>query len=157
MLLIAFQWRTNPNERKNPRSWRGSGFRVACDEGGLMGIDKHASDLGTPIELPFAEAYRLLDDKRIDIDRHIASLSLQDPARDILWQELELLLTKMRDVVMNLAKSQATQLSDLRAKAKVLAALLRAGEPGGGPLIPEHERSALALSLTEDIARLTIG
>ena len=122
-----------------------------------MGIDEHASGQGISAELPLAEAYRLLDDKRIDIDRHMASLAPQDPARDILWQELEPILLKLREVVTSLAKSKATQLPDLRAKANVLAALLRAGEPGGGPVIPENEKSALALSLTEDIARLTIG
>ncbi|MGD0104705.1 MAG: hypothetical protein ABSC06_11780 [Rhodopila sp.] len=122
-----------------------------------MAIDGVGSEQGIPPELSLAEAYRILDDRRSDIDRRIASLAPDDPARDILWQELETVLLKLRELVNGLAKSQATHWPELRAKANVLATLLRAGNPGGGPLIPEDERSALALSLTEDVARLTIG
>lgn len=122
-----------------------------------MGIDGPGSDQGVPIGLPLVEAYRLLDDRRTEIDRHMTGLAPDDPARDILWQELEPLLLKLREVVRSLAQSQATQLPEVRAKADVLATLLRAGGLDGGPVIPESERAALALSLTEDIARLTIG
>jgi hypothetical protein len=121
---------------------------------GAMGIGEVASDQGKPAEPRLAEAYRQLDDKRMDIDRRMTALAPGDPRRDILWQELEPVITLLRQVVSNLAKSPATQLPELRAKADVLASLLR-GE--GGAILPEDEKSALALSLTQDIARLAIG
>jgi hypothetical protein len=98
----------------------------------------------------------VLDGRRIDLDRHITSLAEDDPARDILWQELEAVLAQFGQVVNALAKSHATRLPEIRAKADMLAALLRSTDHSG-PIISDDERSELALSLTEDIARLTIG
>jgi hypothetical protein len=56
--------------------------------------------------------------------------------------------------VSDLAVSPARDFSALRDKADVLAMLLRPEAPGGGPIIPEDERTALVLSLTDDVARL---
>jgi hypothetical protein len=121
---------------------------------GIRGLD---SSTGVPGGLPLAEAYRLLDARRIDIDRRITSLTPDDRAREELWQELESVLEKLREVVSKLAKSPATDLLDLRAKATILASLLRPGDDGANPIIPEPERVALALSLTDDIAHLPDG
>jgi hypothetical protein len=122
-----------------------------------MQTDGAASVNGTALGLSLAEAYRMLDDKRLDIDRRIAGLGTNDPARDELWLELEPVLTKLRTVVSELAKVQAVHLAELQAKAAVLARLLRPEDDNSGQVIPDAERSALALSLTDDIAQLSNG
>jgi hypothetical protein len=122
-----------------------------------MGIDGMASRPSVPEGLPLAETYRLLDARRIEIDRTMISLTPDDPARDELWQELESVLEKLREVVGKLAKSPATDWPELRVKAAILARLLRQTDDGASPAIPEPERLALALSLTEDVARLPDG
>ena len=113
------------------------------------------STSGIAKKLPLSEAYRALNDQRIDADRRMTVLAPDDPARDLLWQELEAVLLELGNVVSRLAKSHPAHLPELRAKADVMAALLRAGDGGCGPMIPEDEKSALALSTIEDIARLT--
>jgi hypothetical protein len=117
-----------------------------------MGIDGTTSNQSLTSELPLPDAYRVLNDQRIDIDRRIEILAPDDPARDVLWQELESVLASVHALLGNLTQSPATQLSDLRAKAAVLAHLLRFGTDGGGPEITDNEKSALALSLSDDIA-----
>jgi hypothetical protein len=118
----------------------------------LMGIHGPDSSGDVPEGLPLAEVFSLLDARRADIDRRMNSLP-----PDELWQELESVLEKLREVVSKLAKSAAADLPELRAKAAILALLLRPGHDGSGPSIPEPERVALALSLTEDVARLPDG
>jgi hypothetical protein len=124
---------------------------------GLMGIHGPDPSGGVPEGLPLAEVFSLLDARRLDIDRRMTSLPPDDLAREGLWQELESVLEKLREVVSKLAKSAAADLPELRAKAAILALLLRPGHDGSGPSIPEPERVALALSLTEDVARLPDG
>jgi hypothetical protein len=119
---------------------------------GLMGIHGPDSSGDVPEGLRLAEVFSLLDARRADIDRRMNSLP-----PDELWQELESVLEKIREVVSKLAKSAAADLPELRAKATILALLLRPGYDGAGPTIPEPERLALALSLTEDVARLADG
>ena len=100
--------------------------------------------------------YHALNDQRVAIDRRIMDLP-NDHSREALWQEQELVLAKLRDVVGHLANNPAAHVSELRVKAVVLATLLRPEDPNGGPVISEDERAALALSLTDDIARLVGG
>ena len=119
-----------------------------------METDGTASNQGLNAEMSLPDGYRILNNQRIDIDRRMTMLAPDDPARDILWQDLEPVLARMRETVGRLAKSPATQMLEIRAKANVLAMLLRSGDDGAGPVIPEDERSALALSLVEDIAQL---
>ena len=112
---------------------------------------------GSPEGSGLTDAYRLLDGQRIDIDRRLTELHQDDPERDILWQELEALLVKPREAVVRIANHPAADLSELNNKAVVLSALLRSGDAGGGPTVSEAERLALALSITDDIARLAGG
>ena len=119
-----------------------------------METDGTASDQSLNVEMSLPDGYRILNNQRIDIDRRMMMLAPNDPARDILWQDLERVLVKLRETVGRLAKSPATRLPEIRAKADVLATLLRSGDDSAGPVIPEDERSGLALSLVEDIARL---
>jgi hypothetical protein len=54
-----------------------------------------------------------------------------------------------------LANTPASNLTELRGKAAVLATLLRSVEEGGsGPIMQDHFSKALALSITDDIAGL---
>jgi hypothetical protein len=124
---------------------------------GLMGIHGNDSSGGVPEGLPLAEVFSLLDTRRANIDLHMTSLSPGDLAQEELWQELESVLEKIREVVRKLAKSAAADLPELRAKATILTLLLRPGCDGAGPTIPEPETVALALSLAEDVARLPDG
>src|ERR1700712_4014390 len=111
-----------------------------------MGIDGITLSNGVTGILLLSDTYRTLNGRRTDIDWRIATLAPDDPTRGILWQKLELLLTKLRKTVSDLARSPATHLLELQAKAVVLATLLQPGETGGGPVISEDERTALALS-----------
>jgi hypothetical protein len=122
-----------------------------------MGIDGTTSNNSVSGALLLSDTYRTLNGQRINIDRRIAALAPDDPTRGILWQELESLLTKLHEIVNDLARSPATHLLELQAKADVLATLLRPGETGGGPVISEDERAALALSLTDDMAQFSAG
>jgi hypothetical protein len=120
----------------------------------LMGIEGIVLGEGVPGGIQLAEAFRLLDEQRLDLDRRMATLAPDDPARDDSWQALETVLAELREVVINLAKSPAVDLLELRAKAGVLATLLRSEVDGGGQIFTDAERAALALSITDDIARL---
>ena len=56
--------------------------------------------------------------QRADIDRRVMSLRVEDADRDTLGRKLEPLLTRLREVIDRLAKAPATNMSQLRAKAK---------------------------------------
>jgi hypothetical protein len=118
-----------------------------------MAIDGSASANGLSVGLALDEAYRALNNRRIEFDRRITSLPPDDPAREALWQSLQPVMDELRQVVADLTGSPAAELSGLRAKAVILAGLLQAEDNGRDPIIPESERNALALSLANDIAR----
>jgi hypothetical protein len=118
-----------------------------------MAIDGSASANGLSVGLALDEAYRALNNRRIEFDRRITSLPPDDPAREALWQSLQPVMDELRQVVADLTGSPAAELSGLRAKAAILAGLLQAENNGRDPIIPESERNALALSLANDIAR----
>lgn len=122
-----------------------------------MGINGAESRLGIPAGAPLPETFRLLNEQRVDIDRRLAGIPVGNPGREFLWLELEPILAKIREVVGDLAKSPATGLPDVQAKAAVLASLIRPEHENGGPIVPEMDKFALTLSLTEDIARLAGG
>jgi hypothetical protein len=122
-----------------------------------MRTERNASIPGISGARALSDAYRGLNSQRLDIDRNMTILAPDDPARDVLWQELESVLARLRDIVGDLAGSPAEHLSELRDKADVLATLLRPDGTGSGPVIPDEERVALALSLTDDVVRLSAG
>jgi hypothetical protein len=106
----------------------------------------------TPDVIALCAAHSQWNHMLSDIDRRIMALSPDDSARDILWQELEAALSSQREVVSLLTNTRATDVAQLRAKAAVLAALLRSGDAAGNPVVPERTVMALALSLTDDFA-----
>ena len=91
--------------------------------------------------------------QRLDIDQRLTALPADAVARDMLWDELEAVMAKLGGTVDRLAASPARKMAEIRAKANVLATLLRPGD-AGGPLIPERSTTALALSLINDLAGL---
>jgi hypothetical protein len=122
-----------------------------------MGTDGTALSNGVTGALLLLDTYHTLNRQRTDINRHIAALAPDDPAQAILWQELDSLLCSLNIIVSALTRFPATHLPELQAKADVLATLLKPGETGGGPIIPENKRVALALSLTDDVARFSVS
>jgi len=97
-----------------------------------------------------------LNKLRTDLDNRIAALHLQDDeGNDALWQELEDVLLELGDTAERLASISATQLTELRAKAEVLAVLMRADNVGSDPVLPHDRTRALALSLAKDLADLS--
>lgn len=98
------------------------------------------------------DAYRSLDERRIEIDKQMMTQAKDEVAREQLWAELETTLARLDDVIDRLTRLPAARLPDLRAKAIVVAALMR----GTGPQVTEVRRADLALSLTEDISDFSL-
>jgi len=95
-----------------------------------------------------------LTERRIEIDQRLVAHPPGDSWRDVLWEELEALLIKLRAAVEQLAEVPAAQTAELSAKAAVLAAILRSGDAGTGPVVPEITVRALALAVADDVVRL---
>ena len=107
---------------------------------------------GDPLQL--CSMYFQLDATRADIDQRIVRLPPDAPERDVLWQELETSLAELGDVIGRLARVQATDASQLSAKAAVLAKLLHSRDADGIPIIPDDKSTALALSLADEVVRV---
>jgi len=118
---------------------------------GLIAV-QHPSDASTDV-LQLCDVYRRLNDRRLDIDQRIVALPPDDPGRDTLWHELETNLAELRDVISQLAMAPSTDTIQVRAKATVLAALLRSRDPDGNTVIPDDKSAALALALADDVVR----
>lgn len=98
-----------------------------------------------------------LNKQRIDLDRRITALHLQNyKGEDALWQELEDVLLEMAEAAQQLASISATQLTELRAKADVLAMLMCTDDVGSDPVLPHSRTRELALSLAKDLAGLPV-
>jgi hypothetical protein len=124
------------------------GRRVAR---GLM-VVQHSSASSTDV-LQLCDMYRQLDNRRLDIDQRIMALPPDDPDRETLWHELEANLAELRGVISQLAVAPAADVTQVRAKAAVLATLLRSRDPDGNAVIPDDENAALALALADDVVR----
>jgi hypothetical protein len=96
------------------------------------------------------DAYRALTETRISLDRRLMALGENDGARDVLWQELEDVMARLSGLAMELAATPATQPAALRAKAGILALMLRAG--GSGAEAFNEDAAALALSVADEVA-----
>jgi hypothetical protein len=96
--------------------------------------------------------YDRLNAQRSDIDKRIVELPPADFQREILWDELETTLARLRELLGLVANTWARNKAELRAKAAILATVLRSADAGSGPIVPAHSITALALSLTDDIA-----
>ena len=105
-------------------------------------------------DLALCEAFHASNGLRAKIDQHIVGLPTDDLCRDILWQELELVVATLETLVRRLANTHASQLPVLRAKAVVLATVMLSGAEGASPFITDDEKTALALSLANDIIRV---
>jgi len=91
--------------------------------------------------------YRNLDHRRKQIDKQMMTQVEEEGARAQLWAELEATLTQLHNITDRLTRLPAARLSELRAKAAVVAALMN----GTGPVVAEGERTGLALSLANDM------
>jgi hypothetical protein len=91
--------------------------------------------------------YRNLDQRRKQIDEQMMTQVEEAGAREQLWSELETTLAQLDDITDRLTRLPAARLSELRAKATVVAALMN----GTGPDVAEGQRTGLALSLANDM------
>ena len=113
---------------------------------------QHSSESSTDV-LQLCDVYRQLNDRRLDIDQRIMALPPDDPGRDTLWHDLETNLTELREVISQLAMAPAADVAQVRAKATVLATLLRSRDPDGKVVTPDDNSAALALALADDVVR----
>ena len=95
-----------------------------------------------------------LNSKRIELDRRIAGLRANDPSFDVFWQELASVLVDLRIAAGQLARVSAPCLTAVRCKANVLTMLI-CSTGASGPVIPDDQTRALALSLANDIIGLS--
>jgi len=111
-------------------------------------LDENVSQI-----IRLCDAYRALNDVRIDLDGCLMKLPEDDDRRDILWDELEAVLKQLSDLARELAATSLTQPFVLRAKGAVLALMLRAKDSDLSVIVPEA--TALALSLADGVVGLT--
>ena len=113
--------------------------------------DEDARATGAPNLVVFRSSCRRLNDQRIDLDRRIAVRRLEeDFGCYAVWQEPQDVLEDLGAAAERLARVSATRLTEERAKAEVLALLMRPN--GGEPIAPQDKTRALTLSLTDDLA-----
>lgn len=113
-----------------------------------IALDKESSDITA-----LCRACHQLNSQQTNLDRRIIGLCADDPSVDIFWQELVNVLTNLRNTVGRLVEVSASQLTEVRSKADVLATLiLLAG--ADCPVISDDQIRALALSLANDITGL---
>jgi hypothetical protein len=98
------------------------------------------------------DRYQRLNKRRLELDQRIMALPSGSPECDPLWQELDVALTEVNTLVAQLATMPAADQAGLRAKAAVLALLLRA--PAANAATLGSETMALALSVADDVAGL---
>jgi hypothetical protein len=150
-----------------------------------MERDKTGLANGLAGGIPLAEAFHVPGRRRIDLDRRLANLTPEDPARSEVWQELEEMPEALHEVVRELASMPAVNRAELQAvfvlshasrapafagtssersaqrdharKAAILVTLRRSEVGGGGQVIADPKRIALAVSITDDIASLSDG
>jgi hypothetical protein len=118
-----------------------------------MGLDNNSisTQTGSDVVRQY-EDFQRLNLVRRDLDHSLTALPDDDEGRDALWQELESVLAQISGLVRQLAATFSPQPADLRAKASVLATLLRIGEINPPALAPETV--ALAISLADEVSRL---
>jgi hypothetical protein len=134
-----------------------SGFAQAVcaplDDGVYMGSSESRVSI---IELDVQELCdqcRALDHRRTELDQHIIAVPGSDQDREVLWQEQEAVLRQLHELIAQLPVIPATDPDGLRSKAGVLALLLRAS--AADPAAVDPQVMALALSVADDVARLT--
>jgi hypothetical protein len=71
-----------------------------------------------------ASAYLALDQKRSRIELLMTGLPERDDARNQAWQELEVVLKQLADLLVRLAARPSVSMTELRAKADVLSRAL---------------------------------
>ena len=98
------------------------------------------------------DRYQALNKRCAELDQQIMALTKGDQERDVLWLELDGVLTGANTLITQLVAAPANDQAGLRAKAVVLADLLRRSETEAA--YSDQETAELALSITDDLARL---
>ena len=104
--------------------------------------------------LLLCETYLALNERRLELDEQLMMSSLGEQERELLWYELDAVLTELSSLVTQLAATSPTQPPAVRSKAAILALLLRS--PNADDLLPlAPDATALALSVADEVAHLT--
>jgi hypothetical protein len=103
--------------------------------------------------IQLCDRYQTLSNTRTELDQRVMNLPKDDPERDTLWQELEVVLTEADALVAQLSTMPAADQASLRAKAAILGLLLRAH--AADATTPNPETMALALSVADDVSSLS--
>ena len=101
-----------------------------------MGTDTKTSPGAEPSVTQACTDYRSLDQRRMAADGQAAQPTLTDAERELLWHETEQIMADMLALIDRLARMPSTDTADLSAKSSVLASLMRADQPDGGPALP---------------------
>lgn len=86
------------------------------------------------------------------LDHAMLTVHEDKPEGDALWHDLDAAQGELLVCIQRLAGTAATNAGELKAKAAVLAAMMRM--PGADAIAPADEVRALALSVAEDVTRL---
>lgn len=100
--------------------------------------------------LRLCESYLMLNERRLVLDTEIMAEETDDDERERLWVQLDGVLTESTDVLRHLAGARSSQTAAVRAKASILALVLRS--PRTDHL--DAAVAALALSVADDAAGL---
>src|SRR5690349_20149492 len=123
--------------------------QVVCappDDGAYMGSTKGRFLKTTELDVQeMCDQYRALDQRRLELDQRITAPPEGDQDREALWQEQEAILRQLHGLTTQMAAMPAMDSDGLRAKADVLARLLRASGIDTAAIDPPV--MALALSV----------
>jgi len=142
--------RSNLRRKSDPND----NARLEGEPGTFVERAEELRETGMPELIVLCGACRYLNDRRIDLDKRIAELLADECCDDEVWQELGEVLEDLGTAAERLAQISATQLAEVRAKAEVLAILMRLNAAEGGPVVPQDKAQALTLSLADDLGRL---
>ena len=116
---------------------------------------KSAFVQGTSAILMLCEKFRDLNNRRSELDDRVTAAT--NASRDEHWLELEAALADINELIARVAEAQAADIAELRAKAEVLASLLKSNTSNDGFATEQNLTSKLALSLANDIAVLPLS
>lgn len=116
-----------------------------------MGEDRSPAS-GAILEL--CEEYRLLSDRCAVLDAEFSIGNISPSKRDALFGAIHAATADMQRILNRLAATRSDSIAAVRAKATVIASVLRAAKAANSETILTSELVALVLSVAEEICDL---